>query len=334
MFALQTLAVIIMVSGLIAYIGNTVGRSIGKKRLTVLGLRPRHTATAITVITGSLIALMTGMILFAASADVRTALFGLEGLKKMINERSLELEKIKADRHALLDDIAALKKTLDASKKEIASLIKTKESLSSEITKARSGLLLFKVNDVILSTVIETGGDRELVRQKLSGILLETDAALKSNIGGGKKHYLVMPSTELDEAVAYISDHPGSTIVRIIAARNVILGEDIPAHFELFENKLIFKGGEIVSTAQIDGKGTLPSVEQKIKEVLAFVNETAIGKGMVPNPDGSVGNIQYSKIFETAKSIKARNREVSLSVEVAKDTYSAGPLNIDLKISK
>jgi hypothetical protein len=233
-----------------------------------------------------------------------------------------------------LNDISRLQSTLDASKKEISSLIKTKESLSSEITKARSGLLLFKVNDVILSALIDSSSDVEQNRERLSMLLVETDNVLKTNIGTKKKHYLVMPSSELDEAVSYMTGHPGSTVVRIIAASNVVLGEEIPAHFELFENKLIFKGGEIISVAEIDGKGSLPSIEQKIKEVLAGVNETAITKGMIPNPDGSVGNIQYSKIFEASKGIKARNKTVSLSVEAAKDTFSAGPLDINLKIPK
>ncbi|MCX5748828.1 MAG: DUF3084 domain-containing protein [Candidatus Saganbacteria bacterium] len=334
MFAIQIIVVIIFVSGLIAYIGNIVGRSIGKKRLTAFNLRPRHTATAITVITGSLIALTTGVILFLASADVRTALFGLDGLKKMISERSIELEKIKADRQALLSDISILKNTLDASKKDVLSLTKTKENLSKEIRTARSGLLLFKVNDVILSTVIDSSGRPELCRDKLGSILAETDSIIKSNVKGDKKHYILMPSSELDEAVNFMAAHPGSTIVRVVAAGNVILGEEIPVHFELFENALIFKKGETILRSEVDGRQPLPAIEQKIKETLSQVNETAISKRMVPNIDGSVGNIPYSKIFDASKNIRSMNRTVILSVDTSKDIYSAGPLEINLKITK
>ncbi|MBM3470596.1 MAG: DUF3084 domain-containing protein, partial [Armatimonadetes bacterium] len=51
--------VLIVVSGVVAYVGNMVGRAIGRRRLTVLGLRPRHTAHVIAVATGMLITLIT-----------------------------------------------------------------------------------------------------------------------------------------------------------------------------------------------------------------------------------------------------------------------------------
>ena len=46
---------LILVSGLVAFVGNQVGRSIGRRRLAVLGLRPRYTAQLVTVLTGMLI---------------------------------------------------------------------------------------------------------------------------------------------------------------------------------------------------------------------------------------------------------------------------------------
>jgi len=42
--------------GFIAYIGDLLGRRLGKKRLSVFGLRPKHTAILLTVVTGVLIA--------------------------------------------------------------------------------------------------------------------------------------------------------------------------------------------------------------------------------------------------------------------------------------
>ncbi len=42
--------------GFIAYMGDLLGRRLGKKRLSVFGLRPKHTAILLTVVTGVLIA--------------------------------------------------------------------------------------------------------------------------------------------------------------------------------------------------------------------------------------------------------------------------------------
>ena len=47
--------VLIVISGLIAVAGDWVGLKIGKKRITIFGLRPHYTAIFITIITGILI---------------------------------------------------------------------------------------------------------------------------------------------------------------------------------------------------------------------------------------------------------------------------------------
>ncbi|NIO64040.1 MAG: DUF3084 domain-containing protein, partial [Gammaproteobacteria bacterium] len=50
---------LVLVSGLIAYIGDIVGRRMGRKRLSLFGMRPRHTAIAVSVAAGMLITVIT-----------------------------------------------------------------------------------------------------------------------------------------------------------------------------------------------------------------------------------------------------------------------------------
>ena len=91
-FAVQTVILLIVIGGAIAYIGNFVGHKIGKRRLTIFSLRPRYTAITITILSGIMIALCTLSILLLISQDAGTALLGLEKLKQEIGQRSAELE--------------------------------------------------------------------------------------------------------------------------------------------------------------------------------------------------------------------------------------------------
>lgn len=50
---------LLVLCGFIAYMGDLLGRRLGKKRLSVFGLRPKHTAILLTVVTGVLIAGVT-----------------------------------------------------------------------------------------------------------------------------------------------------------------------------------------------------------------------------------------------------------------------------------
>lgn len=86
-----------ILGALIAWGADTLGRNIGKKRRSLFGLRPRHTAAFLTAVAGFLLPLCTALLLFGLSKDVRTWM--IEGRKAVQErDRSLqELQKAKAD---------------------------------------------------------------------------------------------------------------------------------------------------------------------------------------------------------------------------------------------
>ncbi|MDO8587487.1 MAG: DUF3084 domain-containing protein [Armatimonadota bacterium] len=73
-YSIFFLVTLVIVSGFIAYWGDLLGRRMGKRRLTLFGLRPRHTAIVMTTITGMVIAALTLTILLAGSEHLRTML--------------------------------------------------------------------------------------------------------------------------------------------------------------------------------------------------------------------------------------------------------------------
>ena len=65
------LVLMILIGGVVAYIADNLGRTLGKKRLTLFHLRPRHSATVMTVAAGMLIPLITVIFLAAVSKEFR-----------------------------------------------------------------------------------------------------------------------------------------------------------------------------------------------------------------------------------------------------------------------
>ena len=57
---------ILILGGVIAASGDRIGTRVGKARLSLFKLRPKQTATLVTIVTGSLIAALTLGILIAA----------------------------------------------------------------------------------------------------------------------------------------------------------------------------------------------------------------------------------------------------------------------------
>ncbi len=80
---------IVIIAGVIAYIGDRVGHQVGRKRLTLFNIRPRYTSTIVAVATGMVIALVITLVAIFASNQVQTAFFRL-------NEINAEIEKAQA----------------------------------------------------------------------------------------------------------------------------------------------------------------------------------------------------------------------------------------------
>ena len=168
MYGVTLILVLAVVGGVIAVIGDRLGTRIGKKKLTLFGLRPRHTAVVVTIFTGVCITTVTFGILAAASENVRTALFGMDRLNAMI-----------ADTRAALDATAsALTSAEEAKQQADAELAKSEE----EIAGLRS-----EQDDLRAESDRLSAGNRALTMEKeglisLNGRLSGENAKLLTDI--------------------------------------------------------------------------------------------------------------------------------------------------------
>ena len=67
----KILIIIALMGGLIAYMGDKLGTKIGKRRMSLFGLRPKHTSIIVTIVTGLLVAAATVGVLKCANRIVR-----------------------------------------------------------------------------------------------------------------------------------------------------------------------------------------------------------------------------------------------------------------------
>lgn len=112
-----------LLSGFIAYLGDLLGRRMGKKRLSLFGMRPRSTAILMTIITGVIISAVAFGLFFTISNDFRKVF--LEGEELLSQNKHLSGENIK------------LEKINDNLSKRSASLINELKKLQTEVTSAK-----------------------------------------------------------------------------------------------------------------------------------------------------------------------------------------------------
>ena len=124
MYGIYLIAALAVTGGAIAFIGDILGTKIGKKRLSIFGLRPRHTSNVITVITGILITTSTIGVMSVISENVRTALFGMEELNANLASKQYEIDDVSAELILTKNEYQQANSDLEKSKVEVEDLKK------------------------------------------------------------------------------------------------------------------------------------------------------------------------------------------------------------------
>jgi uncharacterized protein (DUF3084 family) len=91
---------ILILGGIIATLGDRIGTKVGKARLSVFNLRPRDTATVVTIATGGLISASTLGILLLLSGQLRDGLFRLESIRSELSSSQEQKRQVETELNA------------------------------------------------------------------------------------------------------------------------------------------------------------------------------------------------------------------------------------------
>lgn len=132
------LGLVVCLGGLVAYIADGLGRKIGKKRLSPFGLRPRHTATLLTILSGVLIPLLTVGIIALASRDFRQWVTEGRAAIQQVSELRGQVLQINRDIARKTNLVSDLERRYRDSMSQIEASQKLLEANKRKLTQAKS----------------------------------------------------------------------------------------------------------------------------------------------------------------------------------------------------
>jgi len=370
MYSLILVFTVIVISGLIAFVGDRVGLKIGKKRITIFGLRPHFTAIFITIISGILIAIITVTMLAISSNDVRTALFGMEELKEKLSYlsrevelRNMQISSTKEDLNEKTTQLQEMEEKYQKLSKDILNktgqleelliiregLIEEKDKLTNEveelnagikalysgITWIREGEVIFGSDEQIALTIIQ--GQRPIEEIKEELIRFINEASNKVLTMGAKKdertnQVFIIAQEEFEDIAQKTYDSDKEMIVRLLSSINVVKGEPVVAHFKTLENKLVFIIDEEIISEEIENSEVPGEVEKELLTLLRKVNILAVEKGIIPDPKTSfVGTVSAVNLYDAVKTIVESGTIMKVSIISVYDTWSTGPLRVRIE---
>lgn len=162
MYSWLLIGMLLAVSGIIAYVGDLLGRKVGKKRISFIRLRPRNTAILFSVITGILISLFTLLVLSRVSYPVRIALFGVENLILERDTLEKEISKLRKTQAKLSKEVVERNQQLTQMEKKVQEQNTKLSNLSSRVH------ILLKERDRLENYLKKAGIEARRLTQELA----------------------------------------------------------------------------------------------------------------------------------------------------------------------
>lgn len=158
--------------GAIATIGDRIGMKVGKSRLSLFNLRPRQTATLVSVVTGMVASFSTLMLMIALDGQLRRGLFELDDIQQDLEEAQADLESTRVERDTVEDTLAE-SRALQSEAQE--RLLETNESLRTAIAREEETLSNLLNTQSQLDEVSDQAG---ILRDEIGGLRSEREALI------------------------------------------------------------------------------------------------------------------------------------------------------------
>ena len=297
MYGIMLIVVLVLTGGVIAFIGDRLGSKVGKKKLSLFGLRPRHTSILVTIITGILITTVTFGILAIASKDVRTALFGMNKLKAELNEKQSMIEEASG---ALVN----VKNDLNTTKEEYAKSKKDLEETQEDLEIAQQAAELLRQEQVALQNRNQElwSDNQTLIEHNQS--LAENNQFLLANNESLKADNLELEKTnnDLQEGIENIRERP-----------------------------IIYRVGELLASGVIKKTDDPVKIQNDLNQIIVLANSKIIDRlGTEGSKDGVwIYPIEYQKAMDRLKQAKG---DTVIRLIVAANLVKGDPVLTELEM--
>lgn len=297
MYGIMLIVVLVLTGGVIAFIGDRLGSKVGKKKLSLFGLRPRHTSILVTIITGILITTVTFGILAIASKDVRTALFGMDKLKAELNDKQYALEEAS-------NDLASVTFDLNTTKEEYAKSKKDLEETQEDLEIAQQAAELLRQEQVALQNRNQElwSDNQTLIENNQS--LAQNNQFLLANNESLKADNLELEKTnnDLQEGIENIRERP-----------------------------IIYRVGELLASGVIKKTDDPVKIQNDLNQIIALANSKIIDRlGTEGSKDGVwIYPIEYQKAMDRLKQAKG---DTVIRLIVAANLVKGDPVLTELEM--
>ena len=310
---------LILLGGLIAPFGDLLGSKIGKARFSILKLRPKKTATIVTIITGGFISAISIGLLILFSEEFRQRLFvDIPFLQKTLDESKKALLPLQEERKKLEDKINDKEKELN--------------KLKSDVKEFRRGNVVIKRGQTLFIGQVISNPN---IKLDLGKIYNSADRYVQKIVIPTKKeikNILLWRSSDISE-IERVTAKGGNWIILIKSATNVLKGDNfVFVYPEMMQNKIIVRRGEVITSEILEKKDIeFENINSKISTLLRKTRDKIKSRGSIVNEITTKGD--FIKKIRDSIDVNLKNKYL-VEVVSLKDSKTAESIIVELNVTQ
>lgn len=162
---------VLLLGGVIATLGDRIGMRVGKARLSLFNLRPRQTATLVSIATGSIISASTLALLFGISSQLRKGVFELGEIQADLTEAQTELKAAETERDQVKSELASSAEERERARKRLQEINQFLQNARKQQQSTQAQLQqTLQQQQAIQSQLQQTRSQLASVSQQASGL--------------------------------------------------------------------------------------------------------------------------------------------------------------------
>ncbi len=265
--SIKVILVIVLLSGIVAIVGDRIGRIAGKRKLNFLGMRPRLASSVIAVITGILIAVGTVAVLALSSRTVQEMLFHFDELKEDAKKLEIKAQQLEREVTSLEHQRETLNTELEITRKSLAYSQKQVTDLNFQIASTNKRLASIRLDlGKAVSQLEETKGRLIKTEANLKEMRKEVKALEETNILLKKEQQTLKDENERLE----------QTRANLTAAAKE-LEEKV---YSLREGEIMLFFNQPLGYVKVPSEANLPQVRQILLDSLQQIQQNLKTKGL------------------------------------------------------
>jgi uncharacterized protein (DUF3084 family) len=282
------------ISATMSYVGDILGKKIGKKRISILHLRPRYTSTVITIFTGIAVAILTLIAAAYSSDSVKMAIFGPNIMARRMTEltnevrvRRSELDDMTLDLVAAQGELSSIRAEKQAAEEAIASLREETASLKRGLAEMKETRAIISQGEMLAQTSLQRGESGYDTAAAVETLIALSDHYISGKITEswrGDAPDVVVTKEMRDDIDAQLRSATGRKALRLVAPSNIVMGQTIEGVVKVFDSNLVFREGEVLAEDSRIVFRTREDAERFLYNMLNQVKRVAVSKWISPNP--------------------------------------------------